>query len=109
MFLFLKLNKPPNQPTNQPHAGIFVRYGYWFNLNTQTWSLRTPPPLTYLSATSQPNGLVSWRGRPTYFGFPECDGTGECHNTRIIQVRGWEQQTQIQKTLTSAYQDFWSS
>ncbi len=66
---------------------MFVRYGYWYNLETNTWEMKTPPPLSYLSATNQPNGLVSWRGKPTYFGFPSCDAEGACLNSDVVQVR----------------------
>ncbi len=51
--------------------------------------MKSPPPLTYLSSGSQPNALWSWRARPTYFGFPECDNEGECQNTRVLQYE-WE-------------------
>ena len=67
--------------------GIYVRYGYWFSLDSYSWQVKAPPPLTYLSSRTQPNGMVSWRGRPTYFGFPDCDGEGQCTNSRVIQVR----------------------
>ncbi len=66
-------------------AGIYVRYGYWFNLEQKAWSLVTPPPLSYLSASNPPNSMMNFRRRPTYFGFPYCDNLGECTYDRIIQ------------------------
>ena len=61
--------------------GIFLRYGYWFNINTLEWVKKAAPPYEFVAL--DPNNLFTFGGRPTIFGNPDCNDIGVCGNNRI--------------------------
>ncbi len=65
---------------------LFFRFGYFFNLRTESWEKHPYPPYDPLDGL--PNAMWSFRGRPTVFGSNECDDQGDCSNKKIVQVRG---------------------
>ena len=64
--------------------GIFTSFGYWFNLRTNYWETVAAPPLRQ-SEMSEINALELFNGRPTIFGFHECDVRAECEEKAVIQ------------------------
>ncbi len=65
------------------HAGILLRNGYWFNLETETWEQRRFPP--YAMFFTEPNAITSFRGKPTVFGNTVCDDAGSCTYSEVVQ------------------------
>ena len=65
------------------HTGIFLRDGYWFNLDTETWEQRRFPP--YPMFFTEPNAIHTFRGKPTVFGNAICDDTAYCTYSEIDQ------------------------
>ena len=65
--------------------GIFLRYGYWLNLNTRQWELKSPPP--HYPLDRLPNNMFKFRGKPTMFGSLECDSDATCDATEIVQYQ----------------------
>ena len=63
--------------------GIITRDGNWLNLNTLQWEVKVMP--YYDPAANVPNAMWSFRGLPTIFGVPSCDGADVCENRDVIQ------------------------
>ena len=67
--------------------GIFLRYGYWFNVNTLEWHKKAAPPYEFVAV--DPNNLYTVGGRPVLFGNPDCNDVGVCGNS-LIYTYYWE-------------------
>ena len=77
---------------DQTLAGIYIRQGYWLNLETFAFEVKAPPPYEYvysgISTTpnaNNPSAMWSFRGRPTIFGQPDCNDQGTCLKRAVIQ------------------------
>ena len=64
-------------------SGLFIRHGYWLDLETTTWYKKAAPP--FYQTTNNPNNMFTFRGLPTIFGSPTCNDNGYCANDRVIQ------------------------
>jgi len=60
--------------------GIYVRSGYWFNLDTRMWEPKEPVPVT---DGNPANAMWSFGGRPTVFGAGRCNALGECEFDQV--------------------------
>ncbi len=69
--------------------GIYTRSGLWFNLSSSEWIQTSPVPA--LSGVTPPNSMWNFRGLPTVFGAPRCNGINRCEYADVIQFgeRGW--------------------
>ncbi len=67
--------------------GIFVRSGHWLDLRTLTWHLKATPPSRPSEEEEEEQALWSFRGRPTVFGSPRCNGSGSssCSSVEVAQ------------------------
>ncbi len=61
-----------------------LRNGFWFNLKSETWEARRFPPRV-LDSIVEPDALFRFRGKPTQFGSPMCDGSGTCQYREVLQ------------------------
>ena len=72
---------------NDEERGIMTHLGYWFNLNNLQWEAKKQPP--YLpDGVFKPNAIWSFRGKPTLFGYPDCEEADGCttrNNTQVFQ------------------------
>ncbi len=65
-----------------------LRNGYWFNLETLEWEVkRFPPNNLYVQEI---DSLYYFRGKPTVFGSPVCEGGGTC---KYIEVNQYDSET----------------
>ncbi len=62
-----------------------LRNGFRFNLETETWEAQRFPPHIMINGVADADALFSFRGRPTVFGHPVCDGAGDCEYKEILQ------------------------
>ncbi len=64
-------------------AGIFTRYGYFYNLNSGEWEKKAIPPYDRVAGLT--NSMFTFQGKPTVFGVPSCKSEGVCTYRSIIQ------------------------
>ena len=64
-------------------TGIMTRYGYFFDISTQTWTKKADPPVVSIAGVT--NALWTFRGKPTIFGHPVCDDVGRCEFKEVWQ------------------------
>jgi hypothetical protein len=64
--------------------GILTRSGFFFDPQDLSWTqfVSIPTP----DSTNVPNEMWSFRGSPTVFGAPRCDGANGCTNDQVIQL-----------------------
>ncbi len=60
-----------------------LRNGYWYNLETQEWEVKMFPPNNLY--VQEIDSLYYFRGKPTIFGSPVCEGDGTCSYVEVDQ------------------------
>ncbi len=65
-------------------AGIMLANGYWWDIEADTWQAARFPPYPRVPDLATPD-VFGWRGRPTVFGNPSCDGEGNCEYVDVVQ------------------------
>ena len=65
--------------------GIMFVKGYYIDLDTQNTTKVSYPPWEAIDGPLPSKAMFSFRGKPTVFGYTNCDNEGNCVNDRVLQ------------------------